>query len=169
MKEKFKMEEIVLYEKKDKIAVVTVNRADALNALNKDVNLALLDCLDKAAADDDVRVVILTGSGNRAFIAGADIKEMLPLSSPEARDHGLRSKRVADKLWNLEKPVIAMIDGFCLGGGLEYAMACDIRIASEKSKFGLPEITLGIIPGSAGTQGQGTGFDGGDIRCKARA
>ena len=146
------MEGIVLYEKKDKIAVVTVNRADALNALNKDVNLALLDCLDKAAADDDVRVVILTGSGNRAFIAGADIKEMLPLSSPEARDHGLRSKRVADKLWNLEKPVIAMIDGFCLGGGLEYAMACDIRIASEKSKFGLPEITLGIIPGSAGTQ-----------------
>ncbi|MDD4242179.1 MAG: enoyl-CoA hydratase-related protein [Smithellaceae bacterium] len=146
------MEEIVLYEKKDKIAVLTVNRADALNALNKDVNLALLDCLDKADADDDVRVVILTGSGNRAFIAGADIKEMLPLSSPEARDHGLRSKRVADKLWNLGKPVIAMIDGFCLGGGLEYAMACDIRIASEKSKFGLPEITLGIIPGSAGTQ-----------------
>lgn len=97
-------------------------------------------------------MVILTGSGNRAFIAGADIKEMLPLSSPEARDHGLRSKRVADKLWNLGKPVIAMIDGFCLGGGLEYAMACDIRIASEKSKFGLPEITLGIIPGSAGTQ-----------------
>lgn len=146
------MEEIVLYEKKDKIAVLTVNRADALNALNKDVNLALLECLDKADADDDVRVVILTGSGNRAFIAGADIKEMLPLSSPEARDHGLRSKRVADKLWNLGKPVIAMIDGFCLGGGLEYAMACDIRIASEKSKFGLPEITLGIIPGSAGTQ-----------------
>lgn len=144
--------EVVLYEKKEKIGVVTINRADALNALNKDVNLALVDCLDRAECDDDVRVVILTGSGNRAFIAGADIKEMQPLSSPEAREHGLRSKMVVDKLWNMGKPVIAMIDGFCLGGGLEYAMACDLRIASEKSKFGLPEITLGIIPGSAGTQ-----------------
>jgi enoyl-CoA hydratase len=146
------MEEVVLYEKKDKIAVVTVNRADALNALNKDVNLALLSCLEKAEADEEVRVVILTGAGNRAFVAGADIKEMLPLSSPEAREHGLRSKLVADKLWNMGKPVIAMIDGFCLGGGLEYAMACDMRVASEQSKFGLPEITLGIIPGTAGTQ-----------------
>lgn len=146
------MEEVVLYEKKDKIAILTVNRPDALNALNKDVNLALLACLEKADADDEIRVAILTGSGNRAFIAGADIKEMLPLASPEAREHGLRSKRVADKLWNMGKPVIAMIDGFCLGGGLEYAMACDLRIASEKSKFGLPEITLGIIPGTAGTQ-----------------
>lgn len=146
------MEEVVLYEKKDKIAVVTVNRADALNALNKDVNLALLSCLEKAEADEEVRVVILTGAGNRAFVAGADIKEMLPLSSPEAREHGLRSKLVADKLWNMGKPVIAMIDGFCLGGGLEYAMACDMRVVSEKSKFGLPEITLGIIPGTAGTQ-----------------
>ena len=146
------MEEVVLYEKKDKIAVVTVNRADALNALNKDVNLALLSCLEKAEADEEVRVVILTGAGNRAFVAGADIKEMLPLSSPEAREHGLRSKLVADKLWNMGKPVIAMIDGFCLGGGLEYAMACDMRVVSEKSKFGLPEITLGIIPGNAGTQ-----------------
>jgi enoyl-CoA hydratase len=146
------MEEVVLYEKKDKIAVVTVNRADALNALNKDVNLALLSCLETADADEEVRVVILTGAGNRAFVAGADIKEMLPLSSPEAREHGLRSKLVADKLWNMGKPVIAMIDGFCLGGGLEYAMACDMRVVSEKSKFGLPEITLGIIPGTAGTQ-----------------
>ena len=146
------MEEVVLYEKKDKIAVVTVNRADALNALNKDVNLALLSCLEKAEADEEVRVVILTGAGNRAFVAGADIKEMLPLSSPEAREHGLRSKLVADKLWNMGKPVIAMIDGFCLGGGLEYAVACDMRVASEQSKFGLPEITLGIIPGTAGTQ-----------------
>lgn len=146
------MEQVVIYEKKDKIAVLTVNRPDALNALNKDVNLALLSCLEKADADDEVRVVILTGAGNRAFVAGADIKEMLPLSPPEAREHGLRSKLVADKLWNMGKPVIAMIDGFCLGGGLEYAMACDIRMASEKSKFGLPEITLGIIPGTAGTQ-----------------
>lgn len=144
--------DVVLYEKKEKIAALTINRPDALNALNKDVNLALLACLKKADEDDNVRVVIVTGSGSRSFIAGADIKEMLPLSSPEAREHGLRSKRVADKLWNMGKPVIAMIDGFCLGGGLEYAMACDLRIASEKSKFGLPEITLGIIPGSGGTQ-----------------
>ena len=144
--------EVVLYEKKGKIAVLTINRPDALNALNKDVNLALLACLEKADGDDEIRVVIITGSGNRAFIAGADIKEMLPLSSSEAREHGLRSKRLADKLWTIGKTVIAMIDGFCLGGGLEYAMACDLRIASEKSKFGLPEITLGIIPGTAGTQ-----------------
>jgi enoyl-CoA hydratase len=144
--------EVVLYEKKENIAVLSINRPDALNALNNEVNLALLACLDKADSDDDIRVVILTGSGNRAFIAGADIKEMLPLSSQEAGEHALKSKRVPDKLWNMGKPVIAMIDGFCLGGGLEYAMACDLRIASEKSKFGLPEITLGIMPGSGGTQ-----------------
>jgi enoyl-CoA hydratase len=146
------MSEIILYEKRGNISVLSINRPDALNALNAEVNLGLLDVLKKAEQDDDVKVVILKGVGNKAFVAGADIKEMLPLSSSEARDHALRSKKVADKLWNMGKPVIAMINGYCLGGGLEYAMACDLRIASEHSKFGLPEVTLGIIPGTAGTQ-----------------
>jgi enoyl-CoA hydratase len=146
------MSEVILFEKKNSISVLSINRPDALNALNSEVNLGLLDMLEKAEQDDDIKVVILRGVGNKAFVAGADIKEMLPLSSPEARDHALRSKKVADKLWNMGKPVIAMINGYCLGGGLEYAMACDLRIASDISKFGLPEVTLGIIPGTAGTQ-----------------
>lgn len=142
----------VVYDKKGKIAIITINRPDDLNALNKEVNLGLVDCLEKAENDDDVLVVILTGSGDKAFVAGADIKEMVDLTPVGARDHALRSKKVVDKLWYMSKPVIAMIDGYCLGGGFEYAMACDLRIVSEKSKFGLPEITLGIMPGSAGTQ-----------------
>ena len=142
----------VIYDKKGKIAIITINRPDDLNALNKEVNLGLVDCLEKAENDDDVLVVILTGSGDKAFVAGADIKEMVDLTPVGARNHALRSKKVVDKIWYMSKPVIAMIDGYCLGGGFEYAMACDLRIVSEKSKFGLPEITLGIMPGSAGTQ-----------------
>jgi enoyl-CoA hydratase len=146
------LKEVVLYEKQETIAWITFNRPEALNALNTEVNLALTDCLNRAETDPEVRVIVLKGSGDKAFVAGADIKEMMTMSAMQAREHALRAKRVTDAIWNLKKPVIAAIQGFCLGGGLEYALACDLRIASESSKFGLPEINLGIMPGGAGTQ-----------------
>ena len=142
----------ILYEKTNSLAVLTFNRPASLNALNTEVNKSLVELLDEAEADSNVRVVILTGSGEKAFIAGADIKEMQTLDAIGAREFALNAKRAADKIYNLKKPVIAAINGFCLGGGLEYALACDIRVASENAKFALPEITLGIMPGSAGTQ-----------------
>ncbi len=143
---------VVLYEKQEGLAWITFNRPEALNALNTAVNHALIDCLNQADADPDVRVVILKGAGNKAFVAGADIKEMMSMSAMEAREHAIRAKRVTDTMWNLKKPIIAAIQGFCLGGGLEYALACDLRIAAENAKMGLPEINLGIMPGGAGTQ-----------------
>lgn len=143
---------LILYEKREKTAVLTFNRPGALNALNTEVNLKLIELLDRAQADSEVRVIVLTGSGDKAFVAGADIIEMMNMDAMQARFHAIRAKRVTDKLWNLSKPVIAAINGFCLGGGLEYALACDLRIASEKARFGLPEINLGILPGGGGTQ-----------------
>ncbi|OPY87951.1 MAG: putative enoyl-CoA hydratase echA8 [Smithella sp. PtaU1.Bin162] len=145
-------EQVVLYEKKENIAIITFNRPGALNALNTEVNLKLIELLLTAENDEEVKVVILTGSGNKAFVAGADIKEMMTMNSMQARAHALKAKRVTDTIWNLGKPVIAAINGFCLGGGMEYALACDLRTASENAKFGLPEVNLGILPGSAGTQ-----------------
>ena len=144
--------DVVLYEKSDSIAFLTVNRPEALNALNTEVNLKLIELLDRAESDPEVQVVILKGSGEKAFIAGGDIKEMANKTAMEAREYALAAKRVIDRIWNLKKPVIAAIQGLCLGGGLEYAMACDLRIASEKARFGQPEINIGIMPGSAGTQ-----------------
>jgi enoyl-CoA hydratase len=146
------LKEVVLYERQENIAWLTFNRPEALNALNTEVNLALTNCLNRAEADPEVRVIILKGSGNKAFVAGADIKEMMTMNAMQAREHAIRAKRVTDTIWNLKKPVIAAIQGFCLGGGLEYALACDLRIATENAKFGLPEINLGIMPGGAGTQ-----------------
>jgi enoyl-CoA hydratase len=144
--------ETVLYRTAGSIAWITFNRPEALNALNTEVNLALMECLNRAEVDPEVRVVILKGAGEKAFVAGADIKEMMTMGSMEAREFALRAKQVTDKIWNLKKPVIAAIHGFCLGGGFEYALACDLRIASENAKMGLPEISLGIMPGGAGTQ-----------------
>lgn len=143
---------VVLYEKEGQIAFLTLNRPEALNALNTEVNLKLIEHLDTAEWDKDVRVIILKGAGDKAFIAGGDIKEMIEKDAMGARDYALAAKRVVDKIWNLKKPVIAAIHGFCLGGGLEYAMACDLRLASDKARFGQPEINIGIMPGSAGTQ-----------------
>ncbi len=144
--------DVVLYEKSESIALLTVNRPEALNALNTAVNLKLIELLDRAEADPEVRVVVLKGSGEKAFIAGGDIKEMVDKDAMGAREYALAAKRVIDRIWNLKKPVIAAIQGLCLGGGLEYAMACDLRTASEKARFGQPEINIGIMPGSAGTQ-----------------
>ena len=134
------------------IRTVTINRPDKLNALNA----ATLDALDaafaNAAADDSVRVVVLTGAGPKAFVAGADISEMNSLSPVQGRDFSLRGTRMMRRVEKLNKPVIAMINGFALGGGLELAMCCHLRIAADSAKVGQPEINLGLIPGFGGSQ-----------------
>lgn len=142
----------LLYENQDGIAVITMNRPKALNALNQETLDELNQLADMLAKDSSVQVVILTGSGDKAFLAGADIAQMQSMSAIEGRNFGKLGQAVFNKLENLPQPVIAAVNGFALGGGCELAMACDIRIASEKAKFGQPEVTLGITPGFAGTQ-----------------
>ena len=141
----------VLYDVKDHIAVITIDRPDALNALNLDVLDELAQAADKAEKDQDVYAVIITGAG-RAFVAGADIGQMKDLTPNEAKAFGDFGNSVFLKIESLEKPVIAAVNGFALGGGCELSMACDIRIASDKAKFGQPEVGLGITPGFGGTQ-----------------
>ncbi|WP_446897740.1 short-chain-enoyl-CoA hydratase [Clostridium sp. LBM24168] len=141
----------VIFEKEGKIALITINRPKALNALNSETLVEIDSVIDKIAADDDILAVILTGSG-KAFVAGADISEMRDLNAAGGRKFGILGNKVFRKLENLEKPVIAAVNGFALGGGCEISMACDIRIASSKAKFGQPESGLGITPGFGGTQ-----------------
>ncbi len=143
---------LLLIETSDGIRTVRINRPDKLNALNA----ATLDALDAAfadaAADAAVRVVVLTGAGPKAFVAGADIAEMNSLSPVQGRDFSLRGTRMMRRVEKLNKPVIAMINGFALGGGLELAMCCHLRIAADGAKLGQPEINLGLIPGFGGSQ-----------------
>ena len=141
----------VTLETKGSIGVLTMNRPEALNALNEQVLRDLDAALDQAAAQEDLLVLILTGAG-RSFVAGADIAQMKDLSPMEAKKFGLYGNGVFLKLENFPKPVIAAVNGFALGGGCELAMSCDIRVASEKAKFGQPEVGLGITPGFGGTQ-----------------
>src|SRR5258706_3121007 len=144
--------ENVLYEKKGAIAYVTINRPKVLNALNK-ATIAELHEAFKAARDDAaVHGVILTGAGDKAFAAGADIAEMANDPPAEAEDKTRHGQRLTKVIENLGKPVIAAVNGFALGGGCELAMACTIRLAVETAKFGQPEVTIGIIPGFGGTQ-----------------
>src|SRR4051812_38087230 len=142
----------VLYEKRDAIAYVTVNRPKVLNALNtptwKDLRTAFVDARDDTA----IRGVILTGAGNKAFIAGADIGELAHVAAFEAEQSSRFGQEVLDVIENLGKPVVAAVNGFALGGGCETAMACTIRIAADTAKFGQPEVTLGLVPGGGGTQ-----------------
>ncbi|MBP2636691.1 MAG: Crotonyl-CoA hydratase [Firmicutes bacterium] len=142
----------LLYSNYQGIARITLNRPKALNALNSELLSELNSLIDVIAADESVKVVILTGSGEKAFVAGADISEMQSKSAIEGRSFAKFGQQVFNKLENLPQPVIAAINGFALGGGCELAMACDIRIASVKAKFGQPEVGLGIIPGFGGTQ-----------------
>ena len=141
----------VTLEAKGPIGILTMNRPEALNALNEQVLRDLDAALDQAAAQDDILVLVLTGAG-RSFVAGADIAQMKDLSPMEAKRFGLFGNGVFLKLENFPKPVIAAVNGFALGGGCELAMSCDIRVASEKAKFGQPEVGLGITPGFGGTQ-----------------
>ena len=138
---------------KDKIAVVTINRPENLNALNKQTIQELRTCLLELEENTTVRAIILTGSGDKAFVAGADIKEFAGFSEAEGKELARTGQeQLFNTVENLTTPVIAAINGFALGGGLELAMACHIRLASDKAQMGLPEVTLGLIPGYGGTQ-----------------
>jgi len=144
--------ENVLYEKKGAIAYVTLNRPKVLNALNRQTWEDLQAAFEDARDDAEIRGVILTGAGDKAFIAGADIGELAQITAVEAERSSTFGQEVLDLVENLGKPVIAAINGFALGGGCETAMACTIRIATDNAKFGQPEVKLGIIPGGGGTQ-----------------
>jgi enoyl-CoA hydratase len=144
-------EQEVLYEVADGIATITINRPSKYNALNTAVRAALSDFFQKAEADDSVRVVILTGAGEKAFAAGADITGFPGRDSKEVRPAAAEGQKLSVYIESLSKPVIAAVNGFALGGGCELAMACDIRYASANARFGQPEINLGIIPGYGGT------------------
>lgn len=134
------------------IRTVTVQRPEKLNALNGETLRALAAAFEQAAQDPAVRVVILTGAGPKAFVAGADISEMNTLSAVEGRDFSLLGQRLMRQIERMPKPVIARVNGFALGGGLELAMACHLRIAADTARLGQPEITLGLIPGFGGSQ-----------------
>jgi enoyl-CoA hydratase len=143
--------ETLICEVNDGVALVKVNRPEALNALNTVVLDELKDAFEAAGSDDAVKAVILTGEG-RSFVAGADIAQMEGLDAMDLRDYFLKGIGVMNLIDDLAKPVIAAVNGFALGGGCELAMACDIRLASDKAKFGQPEVNLGIMPGFGGTQ-----------------
>lgn len=141
----------LLLRKEGNVGILSINRPDALNALNSEVLDELDGAINLVASDNEIYVLIITGEG-RAFVAGADISEMKNLNPMEARAFADKGLKVFRKIELMEKPVIAAVNGFALGGGCELSMCCDIRIASEKAKFGQPEVGLGIIPGFAGTQ-----------------
>lgn len=136
----------------DRIATITINRPQSLNAITEEVFLDLAKVMDDLSADDEVAVIILTGAGEKAFIAGGDITSMVKASPEWARNFALLAQGILNKIEQSPKTVIAAINGYALGGGCELAMACDIRIAAESAQFGQPEVKLGIIPGFAGTQ-----------------
>ena len=141
----------VTLEQKGPVGVITMNRPEALNALNDQVLQDLDQVLDQVEENEEILVAVVTGAG-RSFVAGADIGQMSTLTAVEAKKFGILGNKIFLKLENLSKPTIAAVNGFALGGGCELSMACDIRIASEKAKFGQPEVGLGITPGFGGTQ-----------------
>src|ERR1051326_8479344 len=156
--------ETLLLEKRDRVAIITINRPDKRNALNIKTREEGAVLLDELRNDDSVGVVVFTGAGDKAFIAGADIAEFAGRTSITQRDV-MTTRSLFNAIDSFPKPVIAMVNGYCLGGGCELALACDIRIASDSASFGQPEINLGIIPGGGGTRrlrvpgGEGKGME----------
>ncbi|ANF50962.1 enoyl-CoA hydratase [Chryseobacterium glaciei] len=145
--------ENILLNKEDKLSIITINRPESLNALNAKTIQEISSALEELDSDPTCRVIILTGSGEKSFVAGADIKEFSDFGQEKAEELARNGQNfLFNKIENLSKPVIAAVNGFALGGGLELAMACHIRYASENAKLGLPEVTLGLIPGYGGTQ-----------------
>jgi enoyl-CoA hydratase len=144
--------ENLLVDRDGPVALVTVNRPRVLNALNSQTLDELRRVVLDLKQDDGVRAIVITGAGEKAFVAGADINELAVLSPAAGREHALAGQHVFDLIENLGKPVIAAINGFALGGGCELAMACTLRLAADTAKLGQPEINLGLIPGYAGTQ-----------------
>jgi enoyl-CoA hydratase len=144
--------ETLLVERDDAVAIVTVNRPKVLNALNTQTINDLERAMLELQRDDAVKAIVLTGAGEKSFVAGADINELAVLSPADGQRHGRRGQSVFDLIEQLGKPVVAAVNGFALGGGCELAMACTLRIAADTARFGQPEINLGIIPGYAGSQ-----------------
>jgi len=142
----------ILTEVNDQIGLITINRPDAMNAMNSDVIKELDHSVKELVENNDVGVIVITGSGEKAFVAGADIKAMQTMSSRQALEFSREGQEMTMTIENSPKPVIAAINGFALGGGCEIALACDIRIAADNAKFSQPEVALGIIPGWGGTQ-----------------
>src|ERR1035437_1195588 len=145
------MYETITIERRDKVAILTINRPDKLNALNKQVHSEAVAALDDLRRDESVRVLVITGAGEKSFVAGADIGEFEGQTPSSQRDL-FHEKTLFNTIDTFPKPVIAMVNGFCLGGGNELSMACDIRICSENARFSQPEINLGIMCGGGGTQ-----------------
>lgn len=143
--------ETIIYEKKDSLAWITLNRPEARNAQNDTMRAELVQVLEDSRDDDNVRVIIITGAGDKAFSAGADISEF-PKRMPADILRGKGTVRAVELIREIPKPVIAMVNGFALGGGCELAMACDIIVASDNAQFGQPEVRVGVIPGAGGTQ-----------------
>lgn len=145
------MQNIIL-EKKNHVGIITVSRPKALNALNTETLKELDEAIDMVNSDEDIYVLVITGAGEKAFVAGADISEMKDKNVSGGRQFGILGNKVFRKIEILQIPSIAAVNGFALGGGCELSLCCDIRIASENAKFGQPEVTLGITPGFGGTQ-----------------
>ena len=145
------MPENILLERRDRLALLTINRPDKLNALNIQTRREMAEALDELRGDETVRVVVITGAGEKSFVAGADITEFEGRTALQQRAV-MRAKSIFTAAEDFPKPIIAMINGFCLGGGCELALSCDLRVASDRARFGQPEINLGIIPGGGGTQ-----------------
>ena len=142
----------IVYTKEGKVATIAFNRPKVLNALSTALLHEMSEALKDAETDDNINVIVLTGTGEKAFCAGADITEVKDVSAVEAMNYSLKVHEYTRQMERIRKPIIAKINGLCLGGGAEIAMACDFRIASDKSKFGQPEIKIGLIPGGGGTQ-----------------
>lgn len=170
--------ENLLLERDEAVAVITFNRAKVLNALNTQTLTELAAALTSLKDDDGVRAIVLTGAGEKSFVAGADINELAVQTPAQGKEHARRGQQIFDQIEQLGKPVIAAINGFALGGGCELAMACTIRLAADSARFGQPEINLGLIPGYAGSQrlprlvGKGIALEillGGDMITAQRA
>jgi enoyl-CoA hydratase len=145
------MPENILLDRRGRVALMTINRPDKLNALNIKTRQEMAEALDELRHDEEIRIVVITGAGDKSFVAGADINEFAGRTAVQQRAV-MKARSIFTAAEDFPKPLIAMINGFCLGGGCELALSCDIRIASEKARFGQPEINLGIIPGGGGTQ-----------------
>ena len=144
--------ENILFQIQDGVGILTFNRPKVMNALNSSTLDEIADVVRQAAVEDALRVLVITGAGDRAFVAGADINEFVPLNVLGARHLSEKGQRICLEIEQLPKPVIACVNGFALGGGCEIAMACDFIYASDKARFGQPEVNLGIMPGFGGTQ-----------------
>jgi len=146
------MYKTIAYEKKENIGLLTINRPEKMNAISQELTAELSQLLDEIENDDELRVLVITGAGDKAFVAGADINELVDRDARLGRRVSRERQEIFSRIENLHVPVIAAVNGYALGGGLELALACSIRICSEKAQFGAPEVKLGIIPGDGGTQ-----------------